>query len=56
VSRNCLAEDFVVRGEEVDISVREASIAEDLVDEVVGEDGGVTGLPESHITLENDSK
>ena len=54
MSRNRLAKDWAVRGEEVDNSVREASAAKDLADEVVGEDGGVTGLPKGHITLKND--
>ena len=55
MSRNRLAKDWAVRGEEVDNSVREASaVVKDLVDEVVGEDGGVTGLPKGHITLKND--
>ena len=47
-----LAKHGPVGWEEVDETLGEASLAEDLVDEIVGEDGGVTGLPQSNIALE----
>ena len=49
------AEHGPVRGQEVDHAVGEPSLLEDLVDEVVGEDGSVARLPKSHVTLKEDS-
>ena len=46
-----LAEGRAVGGQEVDHTVGEAGITEDLVDQVVRHDGGVAGLPEGHISL-----
>ena len=43
--------DGAVAGEEVDETVWEASLLEYLVDQVVGQDGRVAGLPQSRITL-----
>ena len=45
------AEDGTVGGEEVDHAVREPGVAEDLVDQVVGDDSGVAGLPQGYIAL-----
>ena len=51
VAGDHLAEHGAVAGEEVDEALGEASLAEYLVDQIVGENGGVTRLPESHIAL-----
>ena len=54
MSSHCLAKHRAVRGEEVYNTVRESSVTEDLVDEVVGEDGRVAGLPEGDIALDEE--
>ena len=51
VSGHSLAKHGAVGGQEVDNSVGKASITEDFVDEVVGQDSCVTGLPQGYITL-----
>ena len=55
VCSDCLAKDWTVRGKEVDHTVRKASISEYLVYEVVGEDGGVAGLPQGDVALHGDN-
>ena len=47
------AEHGSVRGDEVDHAVRESGLLENLVDQVVGKDGGVAGLPHNTVTLES---
>ena len=49
--RHHLAKGRAVGGQEVDDTIREPGVAEDLVDEVVGHDGSVAGLPQRHISL-----
>ena len=46
-----LAEHRAVAGQEVDEAVREARLLEYLVDQVVGQDGRVARLPQSHVAL-----
>ena len=46
-----LAEHGAVAGEEVDEALGEASLAEYLVDQVVGEDRRVARLPQGRVTL-----
>ena len=46
-----LAEHGAVAGEEVDEALGEASLAEYLVDQVVGEDRSVAWLPQGRVTL-----
>ena len=51
VAGDDLAEHGAVTGQEVDETVREASLLEYLVDQVVGEDGRVARLPQCHVAL-----
>ena len=46
-----LAKDGAVARQEVDQTVREARLLEYLVDQVVGQDGRVTRLPQGHVAL-----
>lgn len=46
---NGIAKDRPVARHKVDNSIRESGIAEDFVDEVIGQDGGVAGLPDDAI-------
>ena len=51
VAGDHLAEHGAVAGEEVDEALGEASLAEYLVDQVVGEDRRVARLPQGRVTL-----